>query len=63
MIRNAIILLTMMNFLSCKPTQNLSTVEKVDIKKYAGQWYEIARLPNSFEKGLNCVRIPVIPCQ
>jgi apolipoprotein D and lipocalin family protein len=55
MIRNAIILLTMMNFLSSKPTQNLSTVEKVDIKKYAGQWYEIARLPNSFEKGLHCV--------
>jgi apolipoprotein D and lipocalin family protein len=45
----------MMSFLSCKPTQNLSTVEKVDIEKYAGQWYEIARLPNSFEKGLNCV--------
>jgi len=55
MIRNAIILLTMMNFLSSKPTQNLSTVEKVDIKKYVGLWYEIARLPNSFEKGLNCV--------
>ena len=45
----------MLSFLSCKPTPNLSTVEKVDIKKYAGQWYEIARLPNSFEKGLNCV--------
>jgi apolipoprotein D and lipocalin family protein len=27
----------------------------VDIEKYAGQWYEIARLPNSFEKGLQCV--------
>jgi len=55
MIRNALILLTMISFLSCKPSQNLSTVEKVDIKKYAGQWYEISRLPNSFEKGLHCV--------
>ena len=55
MIRTAIILLTMINFLSGKPTQNLSTVEKVDIEKYVGQWYEIARLPNSFEKGLQCV--------
>ena len=55
MIRTAIIILTMMNFLSSKPTQNLPTVEKVDIEKYAGQWYEIARLPNSFEKGLQCV--------
>ncbi len=45
----------MISFLSCKPTQNLSTVQTVDIKKYAGQWYEIARLPNSFEKGLQCV--------
>ena len=55
MIKYFLILLTMISFLSCKPTQNLSTVEKVDINKYAGQWYEIARLPNSFEKGLNCV--------
>ena len=45
----------MISLFSCKSTQNLSTVEKVDIKKYAGQWFEIARLPNSFEKGLNCV--------
>ena len=45
----------MLSFLSCKPTANLSTVEKVDIKKYEGEWFEIARLPNSFEKGLNCV--------
>lgn len=55
MIRTAITLLTMMSFLSCKPTQNLSTVKTVDIRKYAGQWYEIARLPNRFEKGLTCV--------
>ena len=45
----------MLSFLSCKPTANLSTVEKVDIKKYEGEWFEFARLPNSFEKGLNCV--------
>ena len=45
----------MLSFLSCKPAASLSTVERVDIKKYEGEWYEIARLPNSFEKGLNCV--------
>ena len=44
-----------MSLLSFKTPQNLPTVEKVDIEKYAGQWYEIARLPNSFEKGLQCV--------
>ena len=45
----------MASLLSCKTTQDLPTVEKVDISKYTGQWYEIARLPNSFEKGLECV--------
>lgn len=29
-----------------------STVKELDINKYMGKWYEIARLPNSFEKGL-----------
>ncbi len=28
---------------------------KVDLQKYTGQWYEISRLPNSFEKNLVCV--------
>ena len=32
----------------------LDVVEKVDIQKYLGKWYEIALLPNSFEKGCNC---------
>jgi apolipoprotein D and lipocalin family protein len=32
----------------------LDTVAHVDIDKYLGKWYEIARLPNSFEKGLIC---------
>lgn len=33
----------------------LSTVNEVKLEEYAGQWYEIARLPNSFEKNLKCV--------
>jgi apolipoprotein D and lipocalin family protein len=32
----------------------LTTLPNVDIMKYSGKWYEIARLPNSFEKGLVC---------
>lgn len=32
----------------------LNTVVHVDIDRYLGKWYEIARLPNSFEKGLIC---------
>ena len=34
--------------------KTLTTVPDVDIKKYSGKWFEIARLPNSFEKGLVC---------
>jgi len=32
-----------------------SVVKSVDLNRYAGTWYEIARLPNSFEKGLKCI--------
>jgi apolipoprotein D and lipocalin family protein len=31
---------------------DLKTVPKVDLQKYSGVWYEIARLPNRFQK--NC---------
>jgi lipocalin len=27
----------------------------VDLKRYTGTWYEIARLPNSFERKLKCI--------
>jgi apolipoprotein D and lipocalin family protein len=30
-------------------------VSTVDLKRYAGTWYEIARLPNPFEKILKCI--------
>jgi apolipoprotein D and lipocalin family protein len=30
----------------------LQTVQQVDLKRYLGQWYEIARYPNRFQK--NC---------
>ena len=32
----------------------IRVVESVDLDRYVGAWYEIARLPNSFEKGLVC---------
>jgi len=31
----------------------IKTVSKVDLKRYSGKWYEIARYPNKFQK--NCV--------
>ncbi len=45
--------------LSRQPTQAdaglppLQTVQQVDLKRYLGQWYEIARYPNWFQK--NCL--------
>jgi len=31
-----------------------TVVSSVDLNKYAGKWYEIARLPNFFERKLKC---------
>ena len=33
----------------------LGTVERVDLQRYAGKWYEIATIPMSFQKG--CVGV------
>jgi len=32
-------------------SQTLKTVDSVDLKKYAGKWYEIASYPQRFQKG------------
>ena len=34
--------------------QPLKAVPFVDLKKYAGLWYEIASFPQRFQKGCNC---------
>jgi apolipoprotein D and lipocalin family protein len=36
---------------SCASTSTLQTVANVDLARYAGLWHEIARYPNSFQKG------------
>ena len=45
-----------MGFFGCGSSNNapLKVVDKVDVQRYLGKWYEIALLPNSFEKGCNC---------
>ncbi|MEO5571896.1 MAG: lipocalin family protein [Bacteroidia bacterium] len=35
-------------------SQTLQTVANVDLKKYAGKWYEIASYPQRFQKGCHC---------
>ncbi len=38
-----------------KRTEPLDTAQNVDLNRYLGKWYEIARLPRLFEKG--CVGV------
>ncbi|MGZ3921492.1 MAG: lipocalin family protein [Bacteroidia bacterium] len=35
-------------------SQPLQTVPYVDLKKYAGKWYEIASFPQNFQKNCKC---------
>ena len=35
-----------------KSEMKLETVKNVDIERYTGRWYEIARFPSTFENGL-----------
>jgi apolipoprotein D and lipocalin family protein len=37
------------NFSQDKELSKLQTVNKVDLNKYIGLWYEIAKIPNSFQ--------------
>ena len=50
-----LISIMMASILSGNPSGDLPTVKQVDLQRYSGLWYEIARLPNSFEKDLECV--------
>ncbi|MBN2896741.1 MAG: lipocalin family protein [Campylobacterales bacterium] len=52
--RNVISGATVLLLLGCStPTPNppLVTVEKLDLQRYSGTWFEIARYENRFEKG------------
>jgi apolipoprotein D and lipocalin family protein len=45
-----LILLSTLNIIAqSKDLPKLKTVDQVDLKKYAGLWYEIAKIPNSFQ--------------
>jgi apolipoprotein D and lipocalin family protein len=46
--------ISIMFLISCASSQNkdfppLTTVEQVDLNKYVGLWYELAKIPNSFQ--------------
>lgn len=41
--------------------QELETVPKVDLERYAGKWFEIASFPQSFQKGCGCTTATYTP--
>lgn len=45
----------LLNILKSSSTKKIGTVCDVDIERYLGTWYEIARLDHSFEKGMDHV--------
>ncbi len=53
--KSAFVLLIAVMVFSCKTNKNLPTVSSLDLDKYVGTWYEIARFDHSFEKNLSCV--------
>jgi apolipoprotein D and lipocalin family protein len=49
-----LIILIIMIFHSANSQKAPSVVSSVDLNRYKGKWYEIARLPNYFERKLKC---------
>jgi apolipoprotein D and lipocalin family protein len=53
--KKSIIILTAIMIFSTAHSQKVpSVVSTVDLNRYKGMWYEIARLPNFFERKLKC---------
>jgi len=48
--KNKILASISLLFCSCSSTKKLEVVQHVDLARYLGTWYEIARLPAWFEK-------------
>ena len=53
--KSLILFIISLFFLGCTNHPPLATVEKVDINRYLGTWYEIARFDHSFERGCSHV--------
>jgi len=51
---NSLIILFLLMTTKNSKAQTLQTVPNVDLKKYAGKWYEIASYPQYFQKGCHC---------
>lgn len=56
--RIAILIGVLLLYTHCKtnsPMIDQTTVKELDLNRYLGTWYEIARFPHSFEKGMEGV--------
>jgi apolipoprotein D and lipocalin family protein len=54
-----LVMITALSFGSCRSEKpenmDMSTIEELDLNRYMGTWYEIARFDHSFERGLEGV--------
>ena len=50
-IASALLVVLGCKYMQKEPSEPLATVTHVDLTRYMGLWYEIARYPNSFQKG------------
>ena len=48
-------LISIVLLIGCSRHKPLEVVKNMKVTEYLGTWYEIARLPHSFEDGLTCV--------
>ena len=54
--RTFIILLCILSGVGCaQSTKSLAPVDGFDLERYTGLWYEVARFPHRFERGLVAV--------
>ena len=51
LVRNLLVYLILLNFATTIMQAQVVTVPLVDLKKYAGTWFEIASFPQHFQKG------------
>jgi apolipoprotein D and lipocalin family protein len=54
MLRFSLYIISFLMTTTNNQAQTLQTVQHVDLKKYAGKWYEIASFPQYFQKGCHC---------
>jgi apolipoprotein D and lipocalin family protein len=55
------LLLAVGNLVGCSTANQPATAENVDLARYAGKWYEIAKYPVIFQKGLVAVYAEYTP--